>query len=357
MGRSLPIFGKEACASGPAIAPHTERRLVDSHGRSVTDLRLSITDRCNFRCTYCMEPDVRFIDAPELLTTDEMVAVAAAACAAGVRRIRVTGGEPTLYRDLSALLERLARLPIDDLAMTTNGTHCTPSNLKDWRRAGLRRLTFSLDALDPARFARMTRSPVHPGTVVRAIDDALAAGYSQVKVNAVVVRGENEPELVPLARLALDRGIEMRFIEFMPLDSARAWEPAKLVPASEIVEAVSAVLPLRLIGRDEPSSTSLTYRFEQQPASNARVGIIAPVSRPFCGACSRLRITADGKVRPCLFSTSEFDVRPLLRQSGGAPTSAIERFLIDATWTKQAGHGISAAGFVQPARTMSAIGG
>jgi cyclic pyranopterin phosphate synthase len=350
MGLTLPVLDRSKPPPRPGDAA---RGLIDSHGRRIHELRLSVTDRCNFRCVYCMEPDTRFMPKMELLSLDEYVRVAAACVGLGVTKVRITGGEPTVYPRLLELIERLAALGAPDLAMTTNGALADEESLGEWRAAGLRRLTFSIDSVSPGVFSKMTRSNVPVERVLEAVEAAGRLGFERTKLNAVVVRGLNENEVPALAELARRFGVEMRFIEFMPLDSGHAWDRSKLVPASEIVERIAAVYPLRELGKDEPSSTAIEYGFAD--GAPGRIGIIAPVTRAFCGQCSRLRITADGKVRPCLFSRQEWDLRPLLR--GGADDVAVSRFLVDATWTKQAGHGISSAGFVQPERTMSAIGG
>ncbi len=356
----LPILSaaraRRDLARVPPSAPpevRAGRRMLDSHGRAIRDLRLSITDRCNFRCVYCMEPDVRFMDRDELLSVDEIARVARACVALGVTKIRITGGEPTVHPRLTDIIRSLAALDIPDLSMTTNGALVDDAHCAAWSEAGLSRLTISLDSLRPERFERLTRSRCTPARVVEAIRAAIRAGLEPVRVNAVVVRGFNDDEVVDLAALARDIGFEMRFIEFMPLDSARAWDRARVVPAAEVRDRIDAVLPLEPVARDNPHATALRFRFAD--GAPGGVGLVAPVTRAFCGACSRLRITADGKVRPCLFSRTEWDLRSLLR--AGATDPDAERFLIDATWTKQAGHGISSAGFVQPERTMSAIGG
>lgn len=299
-----------------------------------------------------MEPDVQFLPRRHLLTTPELIRLAGAAARLGVTTIRITGGEPTVHPELLAIIRGIAALGVQ-VAMTTNGSLVTPQAAAAWKAAGLNRLTFSLDSLDQATFATMTRSASRSAGVVDAIRTAIDAGLTPVKVNAVVMRGRNESQIVPLASMARDLGIEMRYIEYMPLDSGRAWDDSKLVRADEIAAAIDSVFPLQPLGKDHEQSTSLSYAFRD--ASPGRIGLIAPVSRPFCGACSRLRITADGKVRPCLFSLEEWDLLPLLRS--GADDATFESFLIDATWTKQAGHGIAAPGFRQPERPMSAIGG
>jgi len=368
MSRQLPILlhsgNRPAIRSSerpPSLPAHAPSRnpsaddacLVDSHGRIIRDLRLSITDKCNFRCVYCMEPDVRFFPADELLTIDELARLAGVCVRLGVHKLRITGGEPTVHPELTRIIRAVAHTGPTDLAMTTNGSIMDESSLLAWRAAGLSRLTVSIDSLDPARFKRLTRSNSSPAQVVDGIRAAIRAGFHPIKINAVVVRGLNEDDVPILARLARDLDIDMRYIEFMPLDSAHAWDQAKLVPASEIIQRIASVFPLVSIPRDEPSSTSMLYRFAD--GAPGRIGVIAPVTRSFCGECARLRITADGKVRPCLFSTTEWDIRPLLR--GNAPDADLIDFLKNATWTKQPGHGISTAAFQQPARPMSAIGG
>ncbi|MEZ6232891.1 MAG: GTP 3',8-cyclase MoaA [Phycisphaerales bacterium] len=342
-----------------AATPTTEarqprpRRLIDSHGRTIRDLRLSITDRCNFRCVYCMDPGVRFMPRDALLTPDQIVRLARICVGLGVEKIRITGGEPTLHPDLDAIIRGLRGLGDIDLALTTNGARLTDADAARWKQAGLDRITISIDATDPEKFAAITRSAATPDQVIEAARAAQRAGLGPVKLNAVVVRGRNENQIVPLARLARELGVEMRYIEFMPLDSSRAWDRGLLVPADEIVARIDASWPLRDAGRADRSATALRYEFAD--GAPGRIGVIAPVTRPFCGACSRLRVTADGKVRPCLFSVVEHDLMPLMR--AGSDDRVVEDALIEATWAKQAGHAIAAPGFVQPGRTMSAIGG
>ncbi len=341
----------------------------DSYGRTIRDLRLSITDRCNFRCTYCMDPDFRYMPKRELLSLDEYVRLVRICTSLGVEKVRITGGEPTLYPHLIPLIRALAAMGIADLAMTTNGSLMTHDAAMRWRDAGLQRVTLSIDSLRPERLRAITRSDTTVESTVQAIKAAHAAGLGPVKVNAVVMRGVNDDELADFADFAIEHGIDMRLIEFMPLDSSRAWKREDVVDAREMIEKISERHTLIPVEDDRPDSTSMNFRLSalgsrpsaigRQPTADSRqpphIGIIAPVSRPFCGACSRLRITADGKVRPCLFSTREWDVRTLLRD--GAGDAAIARFLIDSTWTKQPGHGIGSDAFTQPERTMSAIGG
>lgn len=340
----------------PPMAPHLAHdapRLMDSHGRTVRDLRLSITDRCNFRCTYCMDPDFRYMPKRELLSRAEYVAAARVCVSLGIEKIRITGGEPTLYPELLPLIEELAAMNIRDLAMTTNGSRMTARDAHAWRHAGLTRITLSLDSLQPDRIHSITRSNTTLDSTIRAIHAAHDAGLKPVKVNAVVMRGVNDDELTDFADFAREHEIDMRLIEFMPLDSGRTWDRKRMVTAAEMEQAIGARHDLVRESTDAHDSTSINYRFAD--GSPGRIGIIASVTRPFCGACSRLRITADGKIRPCLFSHDEFDLREVLRS--GAGDEAIARFLVDSMWTKQAGHGIGSDTFRQPERTMSSIGG
>ncbi len=358
---SLPLLG-EVCASErgvmPPRAPETARgggRMVDSHGRTIRDLRISITDRCNFRCVYCMEPDVQFAAAANLLSVEEIVRVARVAETLGVRKIRLTGGEPTLHPALGEIIARIRRATRVEIALITNASVLTREKLRAWKAAGLRRVTVSIDSLRADRFARMTRpgAGVTPETVLAGVEMCLAEGLKPLKLNVVLIRGFNEDEAADLAALARRWAVEVRFIEYMPLDSAHAWDAGKWVSAAETRAAIEGRFALVACGDDDPASTSRTFVFAD--GTPGRVGFIAPVSTPFCGACSRLRLTADGMVRPCLFSTAEWDLRGVMR--GGASDAEVAGFLIDATWTKQAGHGIAGPGFEQPARPMSAIGG
>lgn len=334
-------------AQGPAL------EMLDSFGRAIRDVRISITDRCNFRCVYCLEPDARFMARAELLSIEDYTRVARVCVAMGVRKLRITGGEPTVHPRLLDAITQLASLGAGDLALTTNGALVTDDVARRWRAAGLDRVTVSLDSLREDRFQAITRSGLTPSRVAEAIASCQRAGLGPVKVNAVIVRGVNDDEVVDLAAFALEHGVDMRLIEFMPLDGARAWDESKLVPAREMLDRIHAVYPLRPLREGDPHSTSSNFAFAD--GAPGRIGVIASVTRPFCGACSRLRITADGKVRPCLFSHDEWDLRPLLR--AGAPDADIAAFLADATWTKQQGHGIRSDGFTPPARSMSAIGG
>lgn len=357
MPLTLPIMQPKRIAPGhPPRAPLDARRagiMMDSHGRVIRDLRLSLTDRCNFRCVYCMDSSVRFKPAEALLTAEECIRLARIAASLGVRKLRLTGGEPTLRSDLLDIIRGVRASTDLELAMISNGSWDAASLPRQWKHAGLDRITISIDSADERGFAGITRSSSSAADVVRAIRSCIDAGLTPVKLNAVLLRGVNEDQALPLVELARRLGVEMRFIEYMPLDSAHAWEPRRFVPASETRAAIESRYPLMPIEANDPSSTSRNFRFADGSAGT--IGFIAPVSSPFCGACSRLRITADGAVRPCLFSTREWSLMPLLRS--GAEDEELRSFLIDATWTKQAGHGIASPGFVQPHRPMSAIGG
>ncbi|MFN0010067.1 MAG: GTP 3',8-cyclase MoaA [Phycisphaerales bacterium] len=327
--------------------------MIDSHGRVIRDLRISITDRCNFRCVYCMEPDVRFAPAASLTTTAEIVRVVRIAHTLGVRKVRLTGGEPTLHPELTGIIAGIRRSTGVEIALITNASRLSLASLREWKAAGLDRVTISIDSLRPDRFARLTRSTSSPADVLAGVEACLAAGLTPLKLNAVLIRGFNDDEAPDLAGLARLYGIDVRFIEYMPLDSAHAWNPGRWVSAAETRAAIEQRYPLAACDEGDPSSTARNHTFAD--GAPGRVGFIAPVSSPFCGACSRLRLTADGKVRPCLFSTTEWNLLAALR--AGASDADLAHFLIDATWTKQPGHGITSPTFQQPQRPMSAIGG
>ena len=354
MATTLPILTPGLQAPPPA--PDQARkagRLVDSHGRCIQDVRLSITDRCNFRCIYCMEPGDRFLPKMELLSLDEYIRLVGVLLELGIRTLRITGGEPTLYPELDALIDHVGQLDLDDIAMTTNGSNMDLGRLEQWRSAGLRRITFSLDTLREERMKSITRSTTTVQDVLGATRLAREAGYPRPKVNAVIIRGVNDAELVDFAQLARDEDLDVRFIEFMPLDSGRAWNRDHVVDANEMLLDIEQHFTLKAENGDNPHSTSMNWTFAD--GAPGRVGMIAPVSRPFCGACNRLRVTAEGRIRPCLFSHEEWDIRSLLRS--GSTNKDIANAIVDMAWTKQAGHGIGGNDFVQPERTMSAIGG
>jgi cyclic pyranopterin phosphate synthase len=326
------------------------RDLVDPFGRVVRDLRISVTDRCNFRCTYCMpEEGLQWIPRSEILTFEEIERLARICVERfGFDGIRLTGGEPTVRANIVALVERLAGLGVD-LAMTTNGA--TLRNLAtDLRGAGLDRLNISLDSLDRAKFERMTRRD-ELDNVLAGIAAAKSAGFAPVKVNAVVERGVNDDEIVDLARFGRDEGVEVRFIEFMPLDASDEWQRAKVVGQDEIVATIDAVWPVEVVPARGAAPAS-TWRYVDGAGI---VGVIPTVTKPFCGDCDRVRLTADGQFRTCLFATDEFDLRAALRagESDDEIAGRIER----AVGTKWAGHQINQVRFVRPNRSMSQIGG
>jgi cyclic pyranopterin phosphate synthase len=327
--------------------------LKDKSGRDIHDLRISVTDRCNFSCVYCKSADPKnYFPHRDLLTWDEFLRVTRVLAALGIRKVRVTGGEPLLRDGILDFVGRLHRIPaLEDIAITTNG-YLLPEMAKDLAATGPLRVTVSLDSTDPAKFARITRTPRSFEKVMAGVDAALTAGLKPVKVNIVLVRGFNDDEIVEFARLARRRDLVVRFIEFMPLDADHAWNRNLVVTAKEIVEAINPVFPLIEAPRHSPSETALRYRFAD---GQGELGIIAPVSIPFCGQCSRLRLTADGKIRTCLFSLREHDVRHLVRN--GATDNELAQFFTRVVHHKEPGHRINERDFVQPKRTMVYIGG
>jgi len=326
--------------------------LIDSQGRVLRDLRISVTDRCNLRCVYCMPLEgVPWLPKEDILTYEEIVRVARVAVGLGVTGIRLTGGEPTVRAGLALLVRELRALgPRLDLSLTTNGLRLE-ALAGELRAAGLARVNVSLDTLDRERFQRIARRD-RLAEVLAGLAAAKRAGLSPIKVNAVLMRGLNEDEVVPLARWAREQGFELRFVEWMPLDAQRSWSTGRLVPAAEIVAALDRALPLEPVPGPDPSAPAELYRYRD---GGGTVGVIASVTRPFCERCDRIRLTADGQVRTCLFSHDEHDLRGPLR--AGASDAGLAALLRAAAWRKQPGHLIHVAGFRQPARGMSAIGG
>jgi len=348
------------------------RLLVDSQGRVLRDLRVSITDRCNFRCLYCLPeteaaqnfyrghwahlpnsaPIVQqWVPRNHILSFEEIERVIRLAVGLGIQKIRLTGGEPLLRHNVEDLVARVARIPgLTDLAMTTNGSlflQKAPALLA----AGLRRISFSLDSLVGDNFRKITgRDGLEE--VLGSIRLAQDIGLHPVKVNAVIIRDINDHEIEALAGFAQERNLSLRFIEFMPLDSARAWLKEMVVPGHEVLTRLQARFDLRPIAPDNPSATSKRWAFAD---GRGEIGIIAPVSEPFCGHCNRIRLTADGKIRTCLFSIKEHDLRSLLRE--GASDEEIAEWLKGVVWQKEARHHIGEAEFVAPPRSMSCIGG
>lgn len=330
-------------------APLPEK-LVDLQGRTIRNLRVSVTDRCNFRCIYCMPEEMTFFDRSEILTFAEIERFVRIAVRLGIRKVRLTGGEPLVRRDLTRLVESLSRIEgIEDLALTTNGVRL-PELARPLREAGLKRLNVSLDSMDRETFARLTRRDAL-NAVLKGIDAALDAGFVPLKLNVVAMRGYTERELLDFARLARERPLIVRFIEFMPLDGDGIWDRDKFLSRKEILERIHAVYPLEPVeGRG--SSPSEDFRFVD---GKGIIGIIATVTDPFCRQCDRIRLTADGKLRTCLFATRETDIKTPLRD--GSDDERIARILVWAVRHKEPGHMINAAEFVKPERTMSRIGG
>ncbi len=343
----------------------TNRRLIDSFGRVHNNLRISVTDRCNIRCFYCMPAeDVQFMPKENLLTFEEIERVVRIATELGIDRIRLTGGEPLVRRDLHVLVQKLAAIPgIVDIGLTTNGI-LLEEQAQLLRDAGLRRLNISLDALDPEIFRKVTRRDGYE-KVLSGIDAARKAGFSPIKLNAVSVRGLTESQIVPFGRLARESDTVVRFIEFMPLDADSQWQRDKVLFAHEIVATLEAEFgALQAVDATEPSPSLLPVigTATHAPAQDflfadgiGRIGLIASVSQPFCGSCNRFRLTADGRLRNCLFSLEETDIKTLLRSD--AEDELIAQAMLSSIAAKKEGHEINTARFIQPDRPMYSIGG
>ena len=327
--------------------------LIDAFGRVHTNLRVSVTDRCNIRCFYCMpNENVQFKPRSELLTFEEMERFVRITAGMGVNKIRLTGGEPLVRHGIDQLVARLAAVPgIEDIALTTNGILLDEyaQKLKD---AGLKRLNISLDALSEETFRLIARRDGLQ-RVLDGIAAAQQAGFEKIRLNAVAIRGITEAEVVPLGRFARERDLELRFIEFMPLDAENRWESDQVLDGDTIRAILEAEFgPLVPTHRPDPSQPAVDYIFED---GVGRIGFINPVSQPFCHDCNRLRITAEGKIRNCLFSLTEWDARAILR--GGGSDEELADLVRDCVLAKKPGHGIDSPDFVQPARAMFQIGG
>jgi cyclic pyranopterin phosphate synthase len=327
--------------------------LIDGFGRVHNNLRISVTDRCNIRCFYCMPADnVVFMNRKLLLSFEEIERFARIVAPLGVNKLRLTGGEPLVRSDLHVLVEMLSTVPgIEDIGLTTNGI-LLADQAQDLFDAGLRRINVSLDALDPVKFQEITRREGYE-RVVAGIRKAQEVGFDPVKVNAVSVRGVTETEIVPFGHFARETGVEMRFIEYMPLDADNAWERDKVLFAREIIDTLSReIMPLIPCDDQNPHAPASDFVFED---GIGRIGFIASISQPFCASCNRFRLTADGKLRNCLFSLNETDVRGLLRS--GAADEEIVRAVRECVAAKWEGHEINTSRFVQPERPMYLIGG
>jgi cyclic pyranopterin phosphate synthase len=348
------------------------RLLIDSQGRVLRDLRVSITDRCNFRCLYCLPeteaaqnfyrghwahlpnpaPIVQqWVPRAHILSFEEIERVIRLGVSLGIQKVRLTGGEPLLRHNVEDLVARIAAIPgLTDLAMTTNGFFF-PQKARALHAAGLRRVSFSLDSLARDNFRKITgRDGLDE--VLKSIGLAQELGLHPVKVNAVIIRGLNDHEIEALAGFAHERNLSLRFIEFMPLDSARAWLKELVVPGRDVLARLQARFHLRSVPTDNPSATARRWAF---PDGRGEIGIIAPVSEPFCGHCNRIRLTADGKLRTCLFSVNEHDLRAHLR--AGTSDEEIATWLKGVVWQKEGRHHIGEPDFKPPPRSMSCIGG
>jgi GTP 3',8-cyclase len=333
----------------------TTRLLKDSYGRAIRDLRVSLTDRCNFRCFYCLphgEPPI----APkeQMLSYEEIEYVCEIFVELGIEKIRLTGGEPMMRQDIEVIIRKLAALKsrgLQDLALTTNG-YFLPDRAQGLKDAGLDRITISIDSLKRDVFRQMTGVDVLD-RVLAGIEAAEAAGLQPIKINAVIVRGHNEDEVADFAAFAREHDVRMRFIEFMPLDSGHEWSRHDVVSGREIRERISERFPLVAVDVQRGSETASRFRFAD--GAPGEIGIIAPVTEPFCGACSRIRLTADGQIRTCLFSTVEHSLRDVVRD--GASRAEIIDFIESVVMKKEPRHFINDPNFVAPSRSMSFIGG
>lgn len=326
--------------------------LYDGHGRPIGDLRVSVTDRCNFRCQYCMPAEgLPWLEREEILTFEELTRVVGLISSMGVHDVRLTGGEPLVRRRFPLLAAMLKQLPdVHELSVTTNG-FLLERDAQALVEAGIDRFNVSVDSLQRDRFYQLTRRDALP-QVLRGLEKLASFPEAHpIKVNAVAIRGFTEDEVLPFAEFARREPYEIRFIEFMPLDGDRAWRSDRVLTGAEIREQIDAVYPLEPVVR-APHATARVYRFKD---GNGQIGFINPVSQPFCADCNRIRLTADGRLRTCLFSLNETDLRGVMRD--GADDAELERIIREAVWRKELKHHVGEPGFIQPSRTMSAIGG
>ncbi|MBA2439531.1 MAG: GTP 3',8-cyclase MoaA [Thermoleophilaceae bacterium] len=333
--------------------------LIDGHGRRIADLRVSVTDRCNFRCQYCMPADgLPWVPRDEVLSFEEIERIVSLLVAMGIEDVRLTGGEPLVRREFPRLAAMLSAIDgLRELSLTTNG-YLLERDADALATAGVNRLNVSIDSLQRDRFFQMTRRDALP-QVLRGLEAAVRQpGLRPVKVNAVALRGFTESEAIPFAEFARERGFQVRFIEFMPLDGDSAWTADQVLPGEELRAIIHAVYPLEELPR-EPSATARVFRFADPgsggQAAGGQIGFIDPVSEPFCADCNRIRLTADGRLRTCLFSLHETDLRGPMR--AGAPDDELELIVREAVWRKELKHRVGEQGFRKPARSMSAIGG
>jgi GTP 3',8-cyclase len=343
-----------AASLQPTIRTNQASRLTDSHGRVIHDLRVSITDRCNYKCVYCRTGEAG-PQYPEL-KIEEYLRLIELFVGLGITKVRLTGGEPLLRRGLVEMVEELARLrTIDgeplDLALTTNG-HLLDSMAAPLKAAGLNRITVSMDAVDERIFERITRVPGSYKAVLAGVRAARAAGLTPLKINCVLLRGFNDDQIEGFARFAREEDIVVRFIEFMPLEEDRLWSPEIVVPLQEIVGRLGGEFELVALPAREASETARRYTFAD---GRGEIGIIAPVSQAFCGACSRVRLTSDGKIRTCLFSQVEHDLYGRLRT--GESAENLRAYIVRTIQGKEARHHIGESGFLKPSRSMVHIGG
>ena len=328
------------------------QKLIDSYGRTINNLRISVTDQCNFRCIYCMpEEGMVFQPKEEILTFEEITRVVQIVSELGINKIRLTGGEPTVRKDLPVLVRMISGIRgIDDMAMTTNG-FLLKKMAKDLYEAGLPRVNVSLDTLDEERFRQMTRRDVlHK--VVEGLEEATRYFQLPIKINAVAMKGYTDDDILDFALLARTKPYQIRFIEFMPLDADRTWTRDQVLTGREIIDRINAVWPLEAVTRPGQREPADLFRFKD---GAGEIGLIASVSEPFCDSCNRIRLTADGKLRTCLFSLDETDIKTPLRT--GATDREIADLFIEAVLNKEPGHHINEPTFIQPERSMSAIGG
>lgn len=337
-----------ALTSSPAAG------LTDSYGRPIHDLRVSITDRCNYKCVYCRTGELG-AQYPEL-AIEEYLRLIRLFVDLGITKVRLTGGEPLLRRGILDLIRELAALqshcgePLD-LALTTNG-HLLENLASPLKAAGLDRVTVSMDAVDPATFERITRVPGSFAAVLKGVRAARSAGLTPLKINCVLLRGFNDDQVEAFAHFAREENVAVRFIEFMPLEEGRLWSPQIVVPLREIVERIGRILPLVDLPARDPGETARRYTFFD---GVGEIGIIAPVTQPFCGACSRVRLTSDGKIRTCLFSQVEHDLYGRMR--AGASDDDLRAYIFCTVQGKEARHHIGEPGFLKPSRSMVHIGG